>query len=88
MFQEMSSVDKATAVPFNEPSLVNTHTHKLIHKHTYCIECVCLSEPLSTVPVVPNEKRTNEGQRGDETTGTWLCRWGNDETRIREGRRQ
>lgn len=40
MFQEVSSVDRATAVPFNEPSLVNTHTHTTSYANTY-IECVC-----------------------------------------------
>lgn len=36
----MSSEDRGTAVPFNEHSLVNTHSH--IHKHTYRV-CACLN---------------------------------------------
>lgn len=54
---------------------LSTHTHTTSYTNTY-IECVCLSEPLSAVPVVPNEEQTNEGQRGDETTGTRL--WGGE----------
>lgn len=52
---------------------LSTHTsaHTLMHS-----VCVCLSEPLSTVRVVPNEAQTNEGQQGDkenDETNTCVC---------------
>lgn len=72
MFSEVSSEDGATAGLINERSLVNT----LNHIHTYTdTQSVCLSEPFSTVPMVPNEVQTNEGQQGDETTRTTSLGW-------------